>query len=101
MAVFAALSQFRSSMPASFRPRRGTSLRSTITRTLHHNALLVERDGGWSAFFAGDSFTPSGIDDYCLQDRNFLHEGQGFFRCLDRLEILPAGCLILNQHFGQ
>ena len=67
-------------------------------QTLHHNALLVERDGGWSALFVGDSFTPSGIDDYCLQNRNFLHEGQGFFRCLDQLEKLPAGCLILNQH---
>ena len=67
-------------------------------QTLHHNALLAARDGGWSAFFAGDSFTPSGIDDYCLQNRNFLHEGQGFFRCLDQLERLPTGCLILNQH---
>jgi glyoxylase-like metal-dependent hydrolase (beta-lactamase superfamily II) len=67
-------------------------------QTLHHNALLVERSGSWSAFFVGDSFTPSGIDDYCLQNRNFLHEGQGFFRCLDQLEKLPAGCLILNQH---
>ncbi|HEY5914572.1 MAG TPA: MBL fold metallo-hydrolase, partial [Verrucomicrobiae bacterium] len=67
-------------------------------QTLYHNALLVERKEGWSAFFAGDSFTPSGIDDYCLQNRNFLHEGQGFFRCLDRLEKLPTGCLILNQH---
>jgi glyoxylase-like metal-dependent hydrolase (beta-lactamase superfamily II) len=67
-------------------------------QTLHHNALLVERDGGWSALFAGDSFTPSGIDDYCLQNRNFLREGQGFFRCLDQLERLPAGCFVLNQH---
>ena len=67
-------------------------------QTLHHNALLVEREGGWSAFFAGDSFTPSGIDDYCLQNRNFLHEKQGFFRCLDQLEKLPERCLILNQH---
>jgi glyoxylase-like metal-dependent hydrolase (beta-lactamase superfamily II) len=67
-------------------------------QTFHHNALLVARDGGWSAFFAGDSFTPSGIDDYCLQNRNFLREGQGFFRCLDQLEKLPDGCLILNQH---
>ena len=67
-------------------------------QTLHHNALLIECDGGWSAFFAGDSFTPSGIDDYCLQNRNILHEGQGFFRCLDQLEKLPGGCLILNQH---
>jgi len=67
-------------------------------QTLYHNALLVQRDGGWSAFFAGDSFTPSGIDDYCLQNRNFLHEGQGYLRCLDQLETLPKGCLILNQH---
>ncbi len=67
-------------------------------QTLHHNALLVQRDGGWSAFFAGDSFTPTGIDDYCLQNRNFLRAGEGFFRCLDQLGQLPAGCLILNQH---
>jgi len=67
-------------------------------QTLHHNALLVQREGDWSAFFVGDSFTPSGIDDYCLQNRNFLHEGQGFFRCLNQLEKLPPGCLILNQH---
>ena len=67
-------------------------------QTLHHNALLVQREGNWSAFFVGDSFTPSGIDDYCLQNRNFLHEGQGFFRCLNQLEKLPQGCLILNQH---
>ncbi len=67
-------------------------------QTLHHNGLLVQRDGAWSAFFAGDSFTPSGIDDYCLQNRNFLHEGQGYFRCLDQLERLPKGCLVLNQH---
>ncbi len=67
-------------------------------QTLHHNALLVEQSGGWSAFFVGDSFTPSGIDDYCLQNRNFLREGAGFLRCLDQLEKLPAGCLILNQH---
>lgn len=67
-------------------------------QTLHHNALLVERDGAWSACFVGDSFTPSGIDDYCLQNRNFLHEGQGYFRCLDRLEQLPPGCFLINQH---
>jgi glyoxylase-like metal-dependent hydrolase (beta-lactamase superfamily II) len=67
-------------------------------QTLHHNALLVEQSGGWSAFFVGDSFTPSGIDDYCLQNRNLLHEGQGYFRCLDQLVKLPAGCMVLNQH---
>lgn len=67
-------------------------------QTLHHNALLVRRDGDWSACFVGDSFTPSGIDDYCLQNRNFIHEGQGLLRCLDQLDTLPGGCLIINQH---
>lgn len=67
-------------------------------QTLHHNGLLMERDGGGAAFFAGDSFTPSGIDDYCLQNRNFLRDGAGYFRCLDLVERLPQGCLILNQH---
>ena len=67
-------------------------------QTLHHNALLAQQERGWSGFFAGDSFTPSGIDDYCLQNRNLLHPGQGFFRCLDQLQKLPEGCFILNQH---
>jgi glyoxylase-like metal-dependent hydrolase (beta-lactamase superfamily II) len=67
-------------------------------QTLHHNALLIEHRQGWSAFCAGDSFTPSGIDDYCLQNRNFLREGAGYLRCLAQLEQLPAGCLLLNQH---
>lgn len=67
-------------------------------QTLHHNALLVEQDHGWAALFAGDSFTPSGIDDYCLQNRNILRAGHGYLACLDRLEQLPPGCLLLNQH---
>ncbi len=67
-------------------------------QTLHHNGLLVERDSGEAVFFAGDSFTPSGIDDYCLQNRNFVAPGEGYLRCLDLLEGLPTGCWVLNQH---
>ena len=36
-------------------------------QTLYHGGLLVERDGGEKLFFVGDSFTPSGIDDYCCR----------------------------------
>jgi glyoxylase-like metal-dependent hydrolase (beta-lactamase superfamily II) len=51
-------------------------------QTLYHGALLVET-GSDRLFFVGDSFTPSGIDDYCIQNRNFLHDGMGFQRCLE------------------
>ena len=66
-------------------------------QTLHHNALLVEEQGR-ATCFVGDSFTPSGIDDYCLQNRNFLREGAGYLGCLARLESLPPGCYLINQH---
>lgn len=67
-------------------------------QTLYHDALLVERDGGEKIFFIGDSFTPSGIDDYCLQNRNLLHRGMGYFYCLDFLLKMPADYLLINQH---
>lgn len=51
-------------------------------QTLYHGGLLVELASD-RLFFAGDSLTPSGIDDYCIQNRNFLHEGTGFKRCLE------------------
>ena len=75
-------------------------------QTLYHDALLVEKacgelvesNGGEKIFFIGDSFTPSGIDDYCLQNRNFLHQGTGYFYCLDILRKMPPNCLLINQH---
>lgn len=67
-------------------------------QTLYHQALLVHKDGGESIFFIGDSFTPSGIDDYCLQNRNFLHPDTGFFQCLAVLKTLPEGSWLVNQH---
>lgn len=51
-------------------------------QTLYHGALYVE-NGEDRLLFVGDSFTPAGIDDYCIQNRNFLHEGMGFRRCLE------------------
>jgi len=69
-------------------------------QTLYHQAILVRKEAGESVCFIGDSFTPSGIDDYCLPNRNFLHAGTGYFYCLDRLKQLPANCLLINQHVG-
>ena len=70
-------------------------------QTLYHDALLVEKEGGEKIFFIGDSFTPSGIDDYCLQNRCFLQQGTGYFYCLDVLETLPPDYLLINEHVRQ
>lgn len=70
-------------------------------QTLYHGALLVEKDSGEKIFFIGDSFTPSGIDDYCLQNRNFLHRRMGYLYCLDFLRKMPTDYLLINQHVGE
>ncbi len=68
-------------------------------QTIYHDAVLVERDTGEKIFFLGDSFTPSGMDDYCLQNRNFLHEGTGYSYCLDLLTSkIPSEALLINEH---
>lgn len=56
-------------------------------QTLYHAGLLVEQ-GALRMFFAGDSFTPAGIDDYCAWNRNWLGRGVGFDRCVALLEKL-------------
>lgn len=67
-------------------------------QTIYHDALLVEKEGGEKIFFIGDSFTPSGIDDYCLQNRNLLHDGMGYLYCLEMLGKMRPDYLLLNQH---
>jgi glyoxylase-like metal-dependent hydrolase (beta-lactamase superfamily II) len=67
-------------------------------QTIYHDALLVEKDNAEKIFFIGDSFTPSGIDDYCLLNRNLLHEQMGYFYCLNLLRKIPPGTLLINQH---
>lgn len=67
-------------------------------QTLYHDALLVEKDNAERIFFIGDSFTPSGIDDYCQQNRNLLHTGMGYFYCLEFLQKMPSDYLLINQH---
>ncbi len=68
-------------------------------QTIYHDALLVERNAGERIFFIGDSFTPSGLDDYCLQNRNLLGPGTGYLYCLDLLQDrVPADALLINEH---
>jgi len=67
-------------------------------QTLYHDGLYLERDSGETLYFTGDSFTPSGMDDYCLQNRDFLRPGEGFLYCLDVLAKTKPGTWLLNQH---
>ena len=67
-------------------------------QTLYHGGLLVEGKGA-RLFFAGDSFTMSGIDDYCSQNRNFLGKNEGFDRCLKLMQDLTP-THIFNCHVG-
>jgi len=68
-------------------------------QTLYHDAVLVARDTGEKIFFIGDSFTPSGMDDYCLQNRNLLGAGTGYSYCLDLLTSrIPPEALLINEH---
>lgn len=72
-------------------------------QTLYHGGLLLRKRGAEQILFVGDSFTPSGIDDYCLQNRNFVERGQGYQYCLDEIGRLerehPEDPLwLVNQH---
>ncbi|MBD3182490.1 MBL fold metallo-hydrolase [Candidatus Poribacteria bacterium] len=65
-------------------------------QTYYHGGLLVEGND-LKLFFAGDSFTMSGIDDYCSGNRNWLGENTGFDRCLKLMqELKPTH--IFNCH---
>lgn len=83
-------------------------------QTLYHGGLLVEkrskvegprskvadRDNADPVFFIGDSFTPTGIDDYCLLNRNFMEPEKGLAYCLRLLKRLPPRTMLINQHVG-
>ena len=65
-------------------------------QTYYHGGLLVE-GRGLRLFFAGDSFTMAGIDDYCMGNRNLLGANVGYDRCLALIsELQPTH--IFNCH---
>jgi glyoxylase-like metal-dependent hydrolase (beta-lactamase superfamily II) len=66
-------------------------------QTLYHDGLLVKKDGAESVFFIGDSFTPSGIDDYCVLNRNFVEPEKGYEYCLNYIKRAKPDWLV-NEH---
>lgn len=65
-------------------------------QTLYHSGLLVEAYDK-KLFFAGDSFSPNGIDDYCCGNRNFIGKDKGYRYCIDILRRYKPD-YIINQH---
>jgi len=65
-------------------------------QTHYHGGLLVEGHG-LRLFFAGDSFTMAGIDDYCPGNRNFLGRGIGFDACVELVQALKPD-YVFNCH---
>ncbi len=65
-------------------------------QTLHHGGLLVEGHGA-KVLFAGDSFAPTGFDDYTCANRVFLGADKGMRRCLDIIRAVRPD-YILNEH---
>ena len=68
----------------------------------YHGAMLVKKQGETPVFFIGDAFSPSGIDDYCVLNRNLIHKDAGYFLCLKRIRELKAAnkgeYWLINEH---
>jgi glyoxylase-like metal-dependent hydrolase (beta-lactamase superfamily II) len=67
-------------------------------QTIYHGGLVAKRDDGQTIFFVGDSFTPSGMDDYCLLNRNFFAPEKGFLDCLNDIKKMTGDYLLINEH---
>lgn len=64
----------------------------------YHGALLARKADEKPIFFIGDSFAPSGLDDYCVLNRNLLHEDSGYLLCLRKLRQMPHDFWLVNEH---
>jgi glyoxylase-like metal-dependent hydrolase (beta-lactamase superfamily II) len=68
-------------------------------QTIYHGVMLLSHsEKGTRIVFGGDSFTPSGMDDYCLLNRNLTGENEGYLYCLRYLRNLGEGAFLTNQH---
>lgn len=67
-------------------------------QTYYHGGLFVRKKGEKPIFFVGDSFAPSGIDDYCVLNRNLLHKDSGYQLCLQKLRDVKEEFWIVNEH---
>ncbi|MEO2012866.1 MAG: MBL fold metallo-hydrolase [Fuerstiella sp.] len=67
-------------------------------QTWYHGAVFVRKDKERPIFFIGDAFAPSGIDDYCVLNRNLLHDDSGYLLCLQKLRDINEPFWLVNEH---
>ena len=67
-------------------------------QAVYHGGLKMEREDGAKYFFVGDSFSPTGLDDYCILNRHFLHANLGHYRCLRLIRESDPQYWLVNQH---
>lgn len=67
-------------------------------QTYFHGALLAKKKGEKPIFFIGDAFAPSGIDDYCVLNRNLVHEDSGYLQCFQKLRNVKEEFWLVNEH---
>ena len=67
-------------------------------QAIYHGALLVRRNDETPVFMIGDAFSPSGMDDYCLLNRNLVGEGLGYLHCLKKVRALGPNYWLINEH---
>jgi glyoxylase-like metal-dependent hydrolase (beta-lactamase superfamily II) len=67
-------------------------------QTYYHGGLYVRKQDEKPIFFIGDSFAPSGFDDYCVLNRNLLHEDSGYLLCLNKLRAINEEFWLVNEH---
>ncbi len=65
-------------------------------QTLYHSGLMIQ-GADCSVFVSGDSLSPTGLDDYCTGNRNFLGRGRGMQFCLELIQRIKPD-LVINQH---
>ncbi|MCH7729291.1 MAG: MBL fold metallo-hydrolase, partial [Planctomycetes bacterium] len=67
-------------------------------QTYYHGGLLAKKKGEKPIFFIGDAFAPSGFDDYCVLNRNLVHEDNGYLLCMQKLRAVKEDFWLVNEH---
>ena len=67
-------------------------------QTWYHGAVFARKGTDRPIFFIGDAFAPSGMDDYCVLNRNLLHDDSGYSMCLQQLREIKEPFWLVNEH---